>query len=163
LAKPFSGKELVTAVRALMKIQATTADLLLKENMDSLETIAGGLAHEINNPLNYIKNGIALLHEDAKKLEELARSSVASDGESTSKRLATTSTRMTRMFEVVEIGVRRIGSTVALMQRYSRDGYTRTIQPFDVFDAARDVASMLEAGSSNKRVEISFLGSGEIE
>jgi signal transduction histidine kinase len=163
LAKPFSGKELVTAVRALLKIQATTADLLLKENMDSLETIAGGLAHEINNPLNYIKNGIALLRDDAKKLEELVLSSVASDGDSLSKRLASTSTRMARMFEVVEIGVRRIGSTVTLMQRYSREGYTRTIQPFDVFDAARDVVSMLEAGSATKRVEISIQGSGQIE
>jgi len=38
--------------------------------MDSLETIAGGLAHEINNPLNYVKNALARVRMDAQALLE---------------------------------------------------------------------------------------------
>ncbi len=50
LAKPFSPRELLSSARSLVKTQAAQADILLTQRMDSLESIAGGLAHEINNP-----------------------------------------------------------------------------------------------------------------
>src|SRR5204862_3511818 len=42
-------------------------------------------------------------------------------------------------------GVKRIGGTVELMMRYSREGYTRSLQPYDVYGAVRDVAALLKA------------------
>ena len=56
LTKPFSPRELLSTVRSLLGTQDTTADLLLSQRMDSLEVVAAALAHEINNPLNYVKN-----------------------------------------------------------------------------------------------------------
>jgi len=50
LAKPFSAKELVSVVRSQLQTQEATADFLLTQKMDSLETMAGGLAHQIRNP-----------------------------------------------------------------------------------------------------------------
>ena len=64
LGKPFSTKELVSTVRSLVRHQERTADLVLSQKMDSIEAIAGGLAHEIGNPLNYVKNALALVQRD---------------------------------------------------------------------------------------------------
>ena len=163
LAKPFSTRELVTTVRGLVRIQETAADLLLTHNMDSLETVAGRLAHEINNPLNYVKSALSMIRQDADAVLEIAQTSEASRIEhAASRAIANASARMTRMFAVAESGVRRIGATIDLMQRYSRDGYTRIGQPFDVFDAARDVIAMLQAGIGESVVESHFEGNGEI-
>jgi len=164
LAKPFSAKELVSTVRSLVRIQEATADLVLTHNMDSLETIAGGLAHEINNPLNYIKNALTLIQRDAEAILQVART--ATTGSSDPKALRATTDgadRLAKMLDVADSGLKRIGSTVTLMQRYAREGYTRTFQPLDVFEATRDVASVLQAGLSQPVVEMSFEGDGQIE
>jgi two-component system NtrC family sensor kinase len=52
---------------------------------------------------------------------------------------------------------------VALMQRYSREGYSRVLQAVDVFESARDVVSMLQAGVTSKLVETAFDGDGRLE
>ena len=162
LAKPFSAKELVSTVRSLVRIQETTADLVLTHNMDSLETIAGGLAHEINNPLNYVKNALALIHRDANAILNVARESVASTDENSNRITREGGARMEKMFDVAESGLKRIGATVVLMQRYAREGYTRALQPFDLFEATRDVAAVLQSGLDQPIVELSFEGDGRL-
>jgi len=46
LPKPFFSKELPHTVRSLLNVQQTTANLVLVQRMDSLQSVAGGLAHE---------------------------------------------------------------------------------------------------------------------
>jgi two-component system NtrC family sensor kinase len=71
---------------------------------------------------------------------------------------------MGRMFDTVQSGVKRIGNTVDLMVRYSREGYTRAIQPYDVYGAVRDVVGIVvPATGSDAKVEVSLDGSGVIE
>jgi signal transduction histidine kinase len=129
LAKPFAAKELVSTVRSLLSSQEATADILLSQRMDSLETIAGGLAHEILNPLNYVKNAVGLVQSD---LEKLLAGGPAPD-----------TVKLRRLFDVAETGVRRIAGTVDLMMRYSREGYSRELQPHDVFAAVRDIVELV--------------------
>jgi signal transduction histidine kinase len=129
LAKPFSSKELLSTVRSLLTSQQATADLLLAQRMDSLETIAGGLAHEILNPLNYIKNAVGLVQTD---LQKLLTGAPAPDP-----------ARLERLFDIADTGVRRISATVDLMMRYSREGYSRELQPYDVFAAIRDIVAVV--------------------
>ncbi len=138
LAKPFSAKELVSVVRSQLETQEAAADVLLNQTMDSLETMAGGLAHQIRNPLNYVKNALASIQRDGDKL--LLATARANGSTNDFDALAT---RMKRMFETAENGVRRIASTVDLMVRYSREGYTRAKQPYDVFVAVRDVLALI--------------------
>ena len=42
LAKPFSSKELISTVRAQLQSQEASAELLLEQKLDSLQTLAGG-------------------------------------------------------------------------------------------------------------------------
>jgi signal transduction histidine kinase len=153
LAKPFSPRELLTQARALVKAQATTADLVLTQRMDSLEIVAGGLAHEINNPLNYLKNALARIRIDTQALIE---------GKTVD--LPKLEKRVTELFDVAESGVRRIAATVELMSSYGKAGYSRQLRPYDVFEAAREtVALVVPATGRSARVELDFAGDGVIE
>lgn len=139
LGKPFSTKELVTTVRALVRQQERTLDVVLSQKMDSIETIAGGLAHEIGNPLNYVKNALKLAQKDAQQLLEATKQPT----KSADLDVDAIEGRMQKLFDVAEGGVRRIAATVDLMMRYSRNGFTRVLQEHDVYAAAREALSVL--------------------
>jgi len=141
LGKPFSSKELVSTVRSLVRHQERTADLVLSQKMDSIETIAGGLAHEIGNPLNYVKNALQLVQRDTQQL-------MAAVGREASDRelqvdMAAIERRTQKLFDVAEGGVRRIAATVDLMMRYSRNGFSRVHQPHDVYAATLEALNVL--------------------
>lgn len=164
LQKPFSPRELLATARGLLDIQETQADLLLTQRMDSLEAIAGGLAHEINNPLNYIRNSIKRLQLDVGEAMQLVRK--AQGGELAAQdadKLAKLEARVVRMADTAEAGVQRIGQTVDLMGRYSREGYSRLPREHDVFGAIRDVVSVV-LPATGRQVEVltEFHGDGSL-
>ena len=141
LGKPFSTKELVTTVRSLVRHQERTADLVLTQKMDSIEAIAGGLAHEIGNPLNYVKNALALVQRDTQQL----LSSIQRDDAPRKPEVDVSALerRTQKLFDVAEGGVRRIAATVELMMRYSRNGFSRTHQPHDIYAATSETLKVL--------------------
>ena len=161
LSKPFSPRELLSAARGLVKTQATQADILLAQRMDSLESIAGGLAHEINNPLNYVKNALARVRMDAQALLELSQKP---RDEEAAQAMARIEKRMRDLFDVAESGIRRITGTVELMGNYSKAGYSRQIRPYDAFDAARDVVGIVVPATGRKvQVDLHLDGDGRID
>lgn len=54
---------------ALEQIKETEAMLVRKEKLASLGRLSAGLIHEINNPLNYAKQALYVLRENASKLQ----------------------------------------------------------------------------------------------
>ncbi len=159
LTKPFAARELLATVRKLLEVQDSTTDLMLTRQMDSLEIVAGGLAHEINNPLNYIKNSLQRVRKD---VDEILKR--AADGTLDAARLKQLDTRTQTMFKTAESGVARITDTVSLMGRYSREGYRRVARTHDLFAAARDVVGMV-LPATGRRVEVTtrFDGDGAVE
>jgi signal transduction histidine kinase len=156
LAKPFSSRELLSAARGLVKMQAATADILLTQRMDSLETIAGGLAHEINNPLNYVKNALARVRMDTQAL--LTKKEMGGE------ELKKLEKRVRDLFQVAESGIKRIAGTVDLMGSYSRAGYTRELRPYDLHQAAREVVDLVLPATGRKvQVETRFEGDCSVE
>ena len=141
LGKPFSTKELVSTVRSLVRNQERTADLVLSQRMDSIETIAGGLAHEIGNPLNYVKNALALVQRDTQQLMAAVNREPIEGQPGVDT--AEIGRRTQKLFDVAEGGVRRIAATVDLMMRYSRNGFSRIHQPHDVYSAALEALNVL--------------------
>ncbi len=165
LTKPFSPKELLTAARELVKANEQTADLVLTQRMESLEMVAAGLAHEINNPLNYLKNALGRVRLDAEKVLGLCGQArerpldVADQAQ-----VERLSARIHELLGVADSGVKRIGSTVELMSRYGRAGYKREMVPHDAWAAARTVVGIvLPATGRHVKVDLDLEGDGSLE
>ena len=162
VGKPFAASEIVSTVRSLMRRQEAAADSLLAQKLDSLETFAGGLAHEILNPLNYVKNALLAAQRDSRSLLEAVRSTAPDPPES--GWVDKLETRLQKMFDVSQAGVQRIASTVDLMVRYSREGYARCLRPYDAYAAVRDVVDVVRPSiARDVTVELDLAGSGWID
>jgi signal transduction histidine kinase len=159
LTKPFSARELMVTVRKLLAEVDSATSMMLTHRMDSMEIVAGGLAHEINNPLNYIKNSMLRVRKDVDEFLALI-----AKGQLTPEKTRSLETRMALMFKTAESGVVRIGDTVALMGRYSREGYSRIHRPYDLFAATLDVVDLvLPATGRRVKVTKGFEGDGTVE
>ena len=92
LTKPFDEKELKARVRSLLKLRGLHQDLdrrnrelrtayndlqglqgqlVQSEKMSSLGQLIAGLAHEINNSINAVYNGIKPLSKNTDRLEKI--------------------------------------------------------------------------------------------
>ena len=165
LMKPFSPKELLAAARELVKATEQTADLVLTQRMESLEMVAAGLAHEINNPLNYLKNALGRVRLDAEKVLALCAAARARPlDEEEQGQIERLDTRLHELLGVADSGVKRIGGTVELMSRYGRAGYKREMLPHDAWDAARAVVGIVLPATGRKvQVDLDLEGDGTLE
>lgn len=87
---------------ALSELKETQAQLIQSEKMASLGTLTAGVAHEINNPLNFIQGGIYAL-------EDVVNENVVSDKKENLEILAQ-----------MQMGVNRASEIVRSLSRFSR-------------------------------------------
>ncbi|HZZ85479.1 MAG TPA: ATP-binding protein [Anaeromyxobacteraceae bacterium] len=165
LTKPFSPKELVTCARQLVQAEEETAELVLTQRMESLEIVAAGLAHEMNNPLNYVKNALGRVKLDAEEALSLAGAAAERPLDPAEReRLAGLAARVRELLGVADSGLRRIGGTVELMGRYGRAGFRREQVLIDAWEAVRTVvAVVLPATGRDATVECDLQGDGTLE
>jgi signal transduction histidine kinase len=165
LTKPFSPRELITCARQLVRAEEQTADLVLTRRMESVEIVAAGLAHEINNPLNYVTNALARVRLDAERalglaLEATTRPLEAAERAEVERAVA----RMPEMMTVAASGLTRIGKTVELLSRYGRAGFQREVVALDAWEAVRTVAEVvLPATGRAVEIEFDLRGDGTLE
>jgi len=122
ITKPFSPTELLAKVKSILNIEETHAEMLLSKQIDSLKVMAGGIAHEINNPLNYIKNALFVAKRDMDSIVAIALSNRQDDGGA--KQINLLAERVKKMFETAEGGTKRIAKAVEALIGYSREGFT---------------------------------------
>ncbi|MCC6748005.1 MAG: response regulator [Deltaproteobacteria bacterium] len=142
LAKPFSPEELRATVRKLLARRGREAATVLQAQTKSLEIVSAGLAHEIHNPLSYIKGGYFVIDEALKRIDEALKKEGLSD-EERQQRVAKARSSAERMRTSVERGIERIEQVVALVRRYAREGYPNEPTDISLDAAVRDVVKLV--------------------
>ena len=145
LSKPFSPKELRTAIRGLLERQGRQADVFMREHVRNLEVISAGLAHEIHNPLSYVKNAFVVISEKVDSVTALLKRDDIEEAEKVRK-IQKSLDRMDRMREISRRGIERIEQVVSLVRRYAREGFPEEPTAMVLDSAVQDVGKLITAG-----------------
>ncbi len=144
LSKPFSPRELEASVRQLLEKKGRQVGHLIRAHVEGLEAISAGLAHEIHNPLNYIKNSHALIVENVAKLRELTAERTADTADTErSASVKRAQEKIARVVGTASRGIERIENVVALVRRYAREGYPSEPSDVRLDDTIRDVVALI--------------------
>jgi signal transduction histidine kinase len=176
LVKPFNSDELLARVRALLRLhelhtdleeknsrlestlvelQETQYQLVQSEKMNSLGQLVAGVAHEINNAINAVCNGIPAINERLDRLQRLTDAVLQSppDDPAAARREFEQAYRMLhRLASVVEEGAGRTARIVGDMKTFSHPG-SETFEPFDL-NAALDLCVSLLDKQYRERIRI---------
>jgi signal transduction histidine kinase len=165
LTKPFSPRELITCARQLVRAEEQTADLVLTRRMESVELVAAGLAHEINNPLNYVKTALARVGLDVEQATAVAAQAVGTPlAPQALAQVERAAARIREMLGVAGAGLTRIAGTVELLSRYGRAGFRRELGRLDAWDAVRTVVDIVRpATGRDVAIELDLRGDGTLE
>jgi len=141
LSKPFSPRELRAAVGQLLAQRGRQLSQTLHEQVKSLELISAGLAHEIHNPLGYIRSALFVIDETMSQMQKVAADPSLVQGLPALVR--DSHKKVTRMHEIAKKGVSRITRTVELVRSYSREGYVREPVALQVDAMLEELATLL--------------------
>ena len=151
LSKPFSALELRHVIDRLLQRQEKHVADVVQTQVQSVEIMSAGLAHEIHNPLSYIRTSLFVIGEAINKF--LALSQQDGDGRALSEAVQNKHAQLERMHGVAEVGVKRIQEVAELLRRVSRDGFPDEPEMLDFDGAVRNVTSLI----APKDVEQVFL------
>jgi signal transduction histidine kinase len=150
--KPFNPRELRTAIQDLFAKRHRQASNFMNEQVRSFEIISAGLAHEMHNPLAYIKNANFVIAENARKIMTAAIDPELST-EERDKRFDKAKDKIDKMLPVSDRGIKKVEQLVALMRRYAREGYSSDSIEMHIDQNIADVLAMI-APKDNKEVSI---------
>lgn len=172
LVKPFSPEELRARVGSLLRLKSlhaelekrngelqttlvelrsTQAQLIQSEKMSSLGQLVAGLAHEINNAINAVYNGIQPLHTRSKRLEAMVAKALAAPAESNTpevrEEIETSFRKISGLADVIENGASRTARIVKDLRTFSHPGSEK----HELFDLNQSLEMCLNLLSSQMK------------
>lgn len=119
----------------------TERQLLLAHKLEALGVLTAGIAHEVNNPLAFVRSNLAGLQE----LTEGLRDPRVQGG--LPEKLAEAAADAPELLADAIEGVERIGRLVRRLRTFARDGdAVRELAPVDLCDVARKARSLAGVG-----------------
>ena len=143
MSKPFSPKELQAAINQQLERRGRHVQNVMRAHVEGLEIVSAGLAHEIQNPLNFIKNAQLLIVENVKKLRLVMDAMPTGTDPSGAATVEKAQEKIGRMVASAGRGVQRIEDVVSLMRRYAREGYPTEASDVDLSQAVSDVTELV--------------------
>ncbi|MEM7772258.1 MAG: GAF domain-containing protein [Cyanobacteria bacterium P01_A01_bin.37] len=113
---------------ALQELKITQAQMVQNEKMSSLGTLVAGIAHEINNPVNFICGNLEYVNQVVQNLMELIglyQHHIAEPGSEIQEKLRSLDLEfleqdLPQLFESVQFGTERIQEIVSALRTFSR-------------------------------------------
>lgn len=168
LSKPFDAEELRARVRSLLRVRklnteldernqalenaltdlrSTQSQLVQSEKMSSLGQLVAGMAHEINNAVNAVYNGIQPLQQKSDKLESLVLETLAvgagEDNSDVCADIKQSFKKISQLSEVIKHGASRTTRIVSDLKTFSHPG-AEASERFDLHGTLDVCVSLLE-------------------
>ncbi|WP_430935904.1 PAS domain-containing sensor histidine kinase [Saccharicrinis sp. 156] len=117
-------------VKARLHLKETQNQLVQSEKMASMGILTAGIAHEINNPINYISGGIAGLKKCIQKLTHYLIKDTEKNNspQSNPKDIAQTIDSAQIMIGSIEKGISRVVNIIESISNFSRDASNHFIE-----------------------------------
>ncbi len=153
--------------KALHSLRTTQSQLIQQEKMASLGQLVAGVAHEINNPVNFIQGNVHFLREYTESLVEALQAveEAASDGPvDVSGRLGEIRERfeiehilsdLPKVFEACDEGVQRTTTIVRDLRTFSRQDSAER-QSIDLHEAIDSTLSVLRSRLNDIEVRCEY-------
>ena len=145
VTKPFHARELLARVQRLLRLRELQAQLLQADKLAALGQLSAGLAHEINNPLGFLKAG---LHNLRQKLS-------SSTPENPSHLDVGGNDQLDWVINSMEEGIERIRALVKGLQDYSRKDVNR-VQQFSLKNELDLCLRILDPKIREKNISLSI-------
>ena len=143
------------------KVRQKDTQLLSMDRIAGIGTLAAGIAHEINNPLGFIKSSLSGLRTDCAKMAEgllrceqrsaaVEREDAATDG--VGHHLARFQGGVENKFARIDRGIDRISTIINSLMRVSRVDREK-VGAFDINASINDVVELLETAEKTIRFD----------
>ncbi len=117
----------------MLELKKTQSQLIQAEKMASLGQMTSGIAHEINNPLNFIAGGVEALKHPVERLISAAKGGSKLSPDEIIELEACTK----RMAAVIDNGVRRVHGIITSLRTFSSpQGAITTVNITEILDMA---------------------------
>ena len=154
--------------RALQHLRATEVQLIQAERLAAVGELAAGVAHEVNNPVNFALNSLRALQDTVKQVREFANRVTGIEWDETGKTsdhiaelrhleseigLEEVASTLDELVSIVIEGLERTSRLVADLRDFGAPGENQPI-PVDVADALTSTLKMFGPVLANSRIRL---------
>lgn len=153
---------------ALQELRKAQSQLVQSEKLASLGQLAAGMAHEINNPLSYVLNNLAVLHRDVQAAMEVlnkyreGREALAGVNPPLAAEAARLEVEMdlpyfqenlVRLFDTSQTGLKRVRDIVKNLRDFARLDQAEH-KDVDLVEALRSTIEVLRHEIDAKKLQV---------